>query len=836
MKYRSSVRTYDEEEVHDNYSFSYVDAEMEDVDDVKSGLHSPDENTKPGSDESENMGTDTQYFDSQQSHQSLENMDMDGMPVDSSKLLIITLVTSIGGLLSGYSLSVISPALPSLSSSLDISAVNAESLVGIIYFGGFFGALFAGFMCDFFGRKYTIVLTALIFFIGTIFEISGGFVSLMIGRFIIGVGIVFSTIANTTYLTEMALVEHEQVSVATSGNEKDVSTSKRGAVVAFNELCVCFGGVMAYLDGFGENGTYWKHMLSVFPLLMVFIQTFCIYYFNIPESPLWITEYYSDKIDYDYLKELMEENQPENNNTVENSSDNDDQNIDGKDNEDEPTMNDNQPLYLRRSSLENASSALYKAYSVKRDDSERNFLYNNGGDDHTTHQVKKRKEDSAELKVHYVKCICILVFLSLAQVFCGHENVLNYAPELFHEVTSTPHHDRALNEEYPPPIIQADDLDDYFFDSVKHDDYEDSSLLGMNSINEDSIYESDMESINNDESARLGISSIVDNPRKYTVPPIYLGLLRLIVTFWTMYEIDNTSMGRRKLFLIGAGIMTISLFLLCLMTLIYFSFTGNVFALLAMGTSGLIIGHSASFGTLSTLIISEIFPTKTRGRALALSMMIYSFAAWLYSYSFLEAKPYDSATEYSEGHMYLHPDHHYNSIYKLDEGLNLSENLYQVDSSAEIFYYTINVSAFRFYFIIALVNLSLVYVGLPETQYLDEIDVQMKQEGLWLWRKLHSTVDKTVNRSSSINTFDNEIDVFDEEEIFSFIPGFCFLARWFSRNELGDSGSRLSWYDPYGIRSSFRSSTYSSNSGNEMEGLQSGGFGDEHSDSGHVIT
>ena len=69
------------------------------------------------------------------------------------------ITASIGGILYGYDMGVISGALPLVSSYFQLAPSQEEWVVSLLYFGGGVGAASGGFLCDWFGRKIAILIT-----------------------------------------------------------------------------------------------------------------------------------------------------------------------------------------------------------------------------------------------------------------------------------------------------------------------------------------------------------------------------------------------------------------------------------------------------------------------------------------------------------------------------------------------------------------------------------------------------------------------------------------------------------------------------------------------------
>jgi sugar porter (SP) family MFS transporter len=118
------------------------------------------------------------------------------------------------------------------------------------------------------------------------------------------------------------------------------------------------------------------------------------------------------------------------------------------------------------------------------------------------------------------------------------------------------------------------------------------------------------------------------------LPAIIVGVSNVFFTIVSIFLLDR--IGRRPVYFIGLSGLVITLFSLGLC----FHFQnelGDIFSLLTITTMVVFIGSFAvSFGPLSWLIISEIFPLKFRG----LGMSIGAFTVWsattIVNYSFLK--------------------------------------------------------------------------------------------------------------------------------------------------------------------------------------------------------
>lgn len=66
---------------------------------------------------------------------------------------------SVGGILYGYDMGIISGSLPLLSSYFQLTPSEVDWIVSLLYFGGGLGAATGGFICDWLGRKLAILIT-----------------------------------------------------------------------------------------------------------------------------------------------------------------------------------------------------------------------------------------------------------------------------------------------------------------------------------------------------------------------------------------------------------------------------------------------------------------------------------------------------------------------------------------------------------------------------------------------------------------------------------------------------------------------------------------------------
>src|SRR5690348_4729112 len=77
-------------------------------------------------------------------------------------------IAALGGLLFGYDTGVISGAILYLRDSFQLNSTTQEIAVSAVLVGAIIGALIASHLSDSFGRRITLIITALIFTIGAV--------------------------------------------------------------------------------------------------------------------------------------------------------------------------------------------------------------------------------------------------------------------------------------------------------------------------------------------------------------------------------------------------------------------------------------------------------------------------------------------------------------------------------------------------------------------------------------------------------------------------------------------------------------------------------------------
>lgn len=203
-------------------------------------------------------------------------------------IVFLAVVAALGGFLFGYDTAVISGTIAQVSALFSLDALEQGWYVGCALVGSIAGVLCAGVMSDYFGRKKTMLVAAVLFTVSAIgCAVCGSFHQLVVYRIIGGVGIGVVSIISPLYISEISVARY------------------RGRLVSLYQLAVTVGFLGAYLVNYAllnHAHTYageqpdslytqvfytqvWRGMLGMetVPALLFFLIIFFI-----PESPRWL--------------------------------------------------------------------------------------------------------------------------------------------------------------------------------------------------------------------------------------------------------------------------------------------------------------------------------------------------------------------------------------------------------------------------------------------------------------------------------------------------------------------------------------------------------------------
>uniref|UniRef100_A0ACD5XD30 Uncharacterized protein n=1 Tax=Avena sativa TaxID=4498 RepID=A0ACD5XD30_AVESA len=186
--------------------------------------------------------------------------------------LACAILASMNSILLGYDVSVMSGAQIFMKKDLKINDTQIELLAGIINIFSLVGSLAAGRTSDWIGRRYTMVLAAVIFFAGAlIMGLAPGYAVLMVGRFVAGVGVGYALMIAPVYTAEVA------------------PTSARGLLTSFPEVFINTGVLLGYISNYAFHSLpvhiSWRAMFLAGAVPPVFLAVGVL---AMPESPRWL--------------------------------------------------------------------------------------------------------------------------------------------------------------------------------------------------------------------------------------------------------------------------------------------------------------------------------------------------------------------------------------------------------------------------------------------------------------------------------------------------------------------------------------------------------------------
>lgn len=196
-------------------------------------------------------------------------------------LLLITSVTALGGFLFGFDTGVINGAQYFLSQYFSLDPAMKGWVVGSALIGCLVGAISAGYLSMKIGRKYSLIISAILFTLsawgsGLPAFLPESVTLLVVFRILGGLGIGIASMCAPMYIAEIAPSE------------------KRGSLVTFYQLAIVIGFFIVFLVtyaignnlsveeniAFGWRRMFWSELIPSISFLVLL--------FFVPKSPRWL--------------------------------------------------------------------------------------------------------------------------------------------------------------------------------------------------------------------------------------------------------------------------------------------------------------------------------------------------------------------------------------------------------------------------------------------------------------------------------------------------------------------------------------------------------------------
>ncbi|MGB8011876.1 MAG: sugar porter family MFS transporter [Terriglobales bacterium] len=183
--------------------------------------------------------------------------------------MLTSITVAIGGFLFGYDTAVISGAILFVRNQFHLGSVETEIAVSVVLAGALAGTAVGGYLGDKFGRKPTLVMTAIVY---GIFALTTGLATgpwvFVISRLFVGAAVGISSMLVPLYIAELA--------------PEDI----RGALVTLNQMAISTGVVVAYYVDYllaGSGNWRWMFMSAVVPSAVLLAGLLFL-----PETPRWL--------------------------------------------------------------------------------------------------------------------------------------------------------------------------------------------------------------------------------------------------------------------------------------------------------------------------------------------------------------------------------------------------------------------------------------------------------------------------------------------------------------------------------------------------------------------
>ncbi|MBE0673366.1 MAG: sugar porter family MFS transporter [Bacteroidales bacterium] len=192
------------------------------------------------------------------------------MKENSRYLYFICLIATMGGLMFGFDIAIISGAVPFIQPYFGWSELELGWGVSSLLAGAIIGAFGSGVLTDKYGRKKILIIVALFFAVScALTALATSSLLFISARLFGGLAVGAASVLSPMYVAEVA------------------PANKRGMLVAVYQLTIVVGILFSYIINYWlhdlDNNWRWMFATGVVPSILFFIGLFFI-----PESPRWL--------------------------------------------------------------------------------------------------------------------------------------------------------------------------------------------------------------------------------------------------------------------------------------------------------------------------------------------------------------------------------------------------------------------------------------------------------------------------------------------------------------------------------------------------------------------
>ncbi|KAI3405747.2 ITR1 [Candida oxycetoniae] len=188
----------------------------------------------------------------------------------SRTVIVLALVSSISGFMFGYDTGYISSALVQIGTDLSnkiLTNGEKEFITSATSLGALLGAVIGGILANMIGRKRVLLVSNVIFVVGTIVQLVSKTVwTMIVGRFILGWGVGIASMIAPLMLSELAPSKY------------------RGRLIVTNVMFITGGQLVAYLINWGLTRVAHGWRVSVGLCMVPPVLQFVLFWF-LPDTP-----------------------------------------------------------------------------------------------------------------------------------------------------------------------------------------------------------------------------------------------------------------------------------------------------------------------------------------------------------------------------------------------------------------------------------------------------------------------------------------------------------------------------------------------------------------------
>lgn len=190
--------------------------------------------------------------------------------MNKTYLYFICLISTMGGLMFGFDIAIISGAVPFIQTYFGWNELQLGWGVSSLLVGAIIGAFSSGVLSDIYGRKRVLIVVALFFAVScAITALAKSSVVFISARLFGGLAVGAASVISPMYVAEVA------------------PPRNRGMLVSVYQLAIVLGILCSYTINYGlhniDNNWRWMFATGIIPSVLFFIGLFFI-----PESPRWL--------------------------------------------------------------------------------------------------------------------------------------------------------------------------------------------------------------------------------------------------------------------------------------------------------------------------------------------------------------------------------------------------------------------------------------------------------------------------------------------------------------------------------------------------------------------